>query len=162
MVFRAAVPEEAGAILALYRSVLGTPFCVWDEEYPGMTQIREDLATDSLFVLTEGDALVGAISVVPENELDELPFWQCPKPAREFARVVIARDWQGKGLAARLVENIEKVIRSRGAQAVHILVAVGNIPADRTYRKLGYREMGRCFMFGHDYYALEKRLEDIN
>ena len=49
--FRNARKDEAETIFMLYRSVIGRPFCAWDEEYPGWTEIRHDLETENLFVL---------------------------------------------------------------------------------------------------------------
>ena len=36
--------EEADTVLKLYRSLLGTPYCVWTEEYPSE---KEDVRLDS-------------------------------------------------------------------------------------------------------------------
>ena len=38
MLFRKAETCEAEAIRALYQAVIGTPFCTWDESYPGETE----------------------------------------------------------------------------------------------------------------------------
>lgn len=156
--FRPAAPDEQPAVYALYRSLAGTPFCTWNEQYPGMLEVNNDCQTGNLFVLEEDGAIVGAISVVPENELDELPLWTLPGRAFEFARVAVAKTHQGRGLAKTLVRGAEDVMRARGGACAHILAAVGNIPALKTYRALGYRALGTCDMYGHTYYAMEKSL----
>ena len=43
MNFRKAEKKEAELINALYRSVMGDPFCTWDESYPGEEEIQGDL-----------------------------------------------------------------------------------------------------------------------
>ena len=53
MLFRKAETREAEAIRALYQAVIGTPFCTWDESYPGETEIAGDLSAGSLFVPEE-------------------------------------------------------------------------------------------------------------
>jgi len=161
LVFRAAQHGEEHSIHQLYRSVVGTGFCVWDDFYPGYEQIEHDLKTENLFVLADGETLVGAISLIPEGELDELeglPFWSGKEPAFSFARVVIALGMQGNGLAAELVRHMEAIIRNRGGNCVRILAAIRNLPAIKTYEKLGYRSAGTCFLFGHDYFGMEKTL----
>ena len=41
MVFRKAGKSDAETVLALYRAVIGTPYCTWDESYPGEEEISE-------------------------------------------------------------------------------------------------------------------------
>ena len=75
-IFRKAVPDDAPAVLALYRSLLGRPGVTWDIEYPSMEFIRDDIQKDGLYLLTlpEGD-LLSAASLLPDEELNDLPFW---------------------------------------------------------------------------------------
>lgn len=161
-IFIAAGAGEADQVLALYCSVTGGTYCTWNETYPGMQQIREDLESNNLFVLKSGEKIIGAISIVPENELDELELWEM-KDGRiaEIARVAVAPEYQGKGLAQKIVSEIETVLKNRGYRAVHLLAAKVNIPACRTYQKAGYRLQGECDMFGHHFCAFEKTLNQI-
>ena len=62
MIFRKADASDAKTVLALYRAVIGTPFCVWDESYPGETEIQGDLAAGTLYVLARDSEVIGAIS----------------------------------------------------------------------------------------------------
>jgi len=162
LTFRAAQRGEENSVLQLYRSVIGTEFCVWDDGYPTCVEIDHDLSTGNLFALEHSETLAGAISIIPEHELDELDdlsFWTSQGPSFSFARVVIAPGMQGKGLACKLVRNVEKIIQGRGGKSIRILAAVGNLPAIKTYKKLGYRTAGECHLFGHAYFGMEKRLE---
>ena len=158
MVFRKARAEEAEAVMNLYRSVIGAPFCTWNESYPGETEITWDLSSGSLFVLEEGRELVGAISIVPENEIAHFSCWKLRENAREFARVVLRPDHQRKGLSARLVEGVIQELRRQGAAAVHIAVAKENIPAQRLYRKMGFDFCGEAELYGHSFFLCEKEL----
>ena len=36
--------EEADTVLKLYRSLLGTPYCVWTEDYPSEKEVEFDLS----------------------------------------------------------------------------------------------------------------------
>lgn len=51
MEFRRARREEAEEILQLYRSLIGTEYCVWTENYPTEREVEFDLSRNALFCL---------------------------------------------------------------------------------------------------------------
>ena len=53
MEFRRARREEAEEILQLYRSLIGTEYCVWTENYPTEREVEFDLSRNALFCLYE-------------------------------------------------------------------------------------------------------------
>lgn len=152
---RLAHQSEARQVLSLYQDARKGPFCTWDDTYPTMAEIDRDLETENLYVMTEGGKLIGAISVVPENELDEFDCWSC-KEGKEIARVVIDRAYQGRGLAFEMVQSIVAILRQRGEKAIHLSVVTSNIPAYRTYQKAGFVTVGRADLYGNHYYLMEK------
>lgn len=155
MEFHLAEKRDLENVYALYRRLAGTPFCTWDEEYPGWIEINEDFAHRNLYIMEDEGALLGAISAVPQNELDDLPFWACGQ-AKEIARVAVAPGQQGKGIGQRMVEALTASFIASGVPAIHLLVAVGNLPAQKLYRKCGFSFLGECRMFGHDFIACER------
>ena len=157
MVFRRAKNEDLEKVFQLYRSVVGMPCCVWDDDYPGWIDINEDFENGTLYVMEEDAAILGSISIVVHNELEELTFWQ-EKEARELARVAVTPGQQGKGIAQRMVSEIASILRAQGVPSIHLLVAKANPPAQSVYRKCGFQFLGSCFMFGHDYIGCEKIL----
>ena len=158
--FRKARADEADTVFALYQAVIGMPFCVWNDEYPGRTEIRHDLETGNLFVLEQEKKIIGAISLVPENELDDLDCWSSDRSVAEFARVVLLPEEQGNHLAQLLVSGILEEMRSRGYENVHISVAKENLPAQKTYRRMGFDFVGEEEMWGHRFFLCEKKLTD--
>ena len=155
MLFRKAEPGEKEAVMALYRAVMGTPFCSWDESYPGETEIAGDLSAGTLYVLVEDHKIIGAISIVPENEMDHFSCWTVKENAREFARVVVKPDQQQNGLSVYLVEGVIRELQRQGVAAIHIAVAKDNIPAQKLYRKKGFTFCGEAEMYGHSYFLCE-------
>ena len=151
---------EENAVLQLYRSVLGEEFCVWNEYYPGMEEIRADLGSGGLFLLCEGETVMGAISAVPENELDGMNCWRIREHAREIARVVIGKEYRGRGLAGEMVKLLLPILRREGAESVHLSAATGNLPAVRTYEKLGFERVGEADMYEGRYYLMELSLRE--
>ena len=157
MIFRKAEKQDLEAVHDLYASLVGRSFCVWDDQYPGWADINEDYENGTLYVMVQENAILGAISIVVHNELDQLPFWAVTN-AREIARVAVSPQHQGKGIAKKMVAEIASVLRAQGVPAIHLLVAEANPPAQNVYRKCGFQFLGKCFMFGHDYIGCEKIL----
>jgi len=155
--FRKANKKDANKILQMYEDAKKQKFCLWNKMYPTIDDINEDIRNDNLYVLTFDDNIVGSISIVTNNELDELDCWKYKK-ACEIARVVISKEYQGNGYTLILLEEIEKLILSRNINAIHLLVGVNNIPAYKTYLKSNYKVVGDVHMYSNDYYACEKKL----
>lgn len=157
--FRRACDRDSDRILGLYDSVRGVFPCTRNNEYPTEVDVRYDLSADCLFVLTADESVIGAVSVVPVNELDGHAFWHIRDGAREIARQVVSPAYRGHGLAAMMLNRTEDLLRSRGVTAVHLLAAVQNEPAVRLYEKSGYTAVcDRVSEFGHEYVAFEKQL----
>ena len=153
--FRAAEKKDFPAVLSLYRSAVGTPFCTWNELYPGQIEIDHDTETGNLLLAELDGVLAGAVSIVPENELDDRDVWEEKQNAREIARVVLRSDLRWRGLSASLVSHALETLRAR---AVHLSVAEGNVPARRLYLSLGFRVRGEADLWGGHYYLMEKAL----
>ena len=158
--FRKATEEDELSVLHLYKSAVGTEFCVWNEFYPTKEEFDADLASGGLFVLTEGGTVIGAVSIVPNNELDGLKCWSRTENTVEIARVVIDNEHRGHRLAAEMVQSVLDEILSRGFASVHLSVSDRNIPAYKTYRKLGFETVGEADMYEGHYFLCEKVLSD--
>ena len=96
------------------------------------------------------------VFVSDENELDALTIWNARDNVAEIARVCILPAWQGNGLAGLLLKRAEAWLAAKGFKTVHLLVERRHLPAIKTYLNAGYEIMGRCSMYGHEYYACEK------
>ncbi len=160
LTFRLARPEELDTVVALWAQARHEPHSAWTDEYPAAEDAYRDLATDNLYVLMEeGRGIIGTLSVCPENELDDLPcFSDAPAGVRELARVAVAADRHGYGYACTMVTLICDLLARRGVPAVHISVARDNLPARRSYPRVGFSEVGEAFLFGGEYILMGKSL----
>ncbi len=156
--FRIAQQDDAEHVLSLYQSAKSSAFCVWNDSYPSIAEIEHDLETKNLYVMTDDSKVIGAISVVPENELDDFDCWSC-KDGKEIARVVIDRAYQGRGLSFEMVQRIESVLREKGHISIRLSVVKSNIPAYKTYIKAGFAVVGEAQMYGNDYYLMDKVID---
>ena len=156
--FRKAQQGDKEHIFSLYKKAPSGEFCVWNDFYPSMTEIEHDLETSNLYVMTDNRKIIGAISIVPENELDDFDCWS-NKDSKEIARVVIDTSYQGQGLSLKMVQSIESILCSTGCKAIHLSVAKSNIPAYKTYMKAGFNVVGETHMYGNVYYLMEKAID---
>ena len=157
-IFQPAKKEDLPEILKLYRSVIGKPGCTWDISYPNEATLQEDFRTGNLFVLRQRGRIVGAGSIVPRNELDDLDCWQHKEHAGEIARIVIRRDRQSRGYGKYLVDMLCHRLRKQNCKTVHILVAKENHHALNMYRESRFHNVGSCHRYDLDFYAYERKL----
>lgn len=143
----------------IYESVKGSRFCAWNEEYPTAERAKSDAEAGCLYLLTEGDELIGCASVEPISEDNDLPFWQInDETHREIARIAIVPKHQGKGYAKIMAGMLIGELKKQNVRSVHLLAAKMNPPALKTYLALGFDILGECHRYGHDYYVCEKLL----
>ena len=116
------------------------------------------MAAKTLFILRDGEKRLGAISAVPENELDAFGCFKVKENAKEIARICIAPEYQGRGYAAKMVGLMINKLKEEGAAAVRISVYVKNVPAEKTYKKLGFDFLMKTELYGAEYYICEKVL----
>ena len=102
--------------------------------------------------------MIGAGSIVPKNELDDLDVWQHREKAGEIARIVNKPEYQSKGYGKHLVKKLCYKLDNKGHTAVHLLVSTENHHALNLYREVGFHCMGQCERYDHTYYAFEKKL----
>lgn len=157
-VLRPAKKEELPEILKMYRSVIGKAGCPWSITYPNEVTLHEDFKAGNLYILCKGKKIIGAGSIVPTNELDDLDCWQYRKNVREIARIVIAPAYQSKGYGKHLVRKLCLRLEKTGCQAVHLLVSAENHHALNLYRETGFHSRGPCWRYEHDFYAYERKL----
>ena len=157
MIFRIANSDDLPQIASLYRAAIGTPGCTWNESYPGNFELEHDFASGNLYVMSEGETVIGAVSVVSPNELDDAYTWEVQN-AKEIARVVISQDYKGRSLAVQMLSQLFEKIKRESCDAIHLSVACCNAAAIKTYQRLGFAFLAQAHLYGHQFYLCEKIL----
>ena len=147
-------------VMALYRLQKGREFCPWTEEYPAVENFEDDVAHDALFVLrTPAGRIVGAISIERDPDVDALPCWTpALKPSGEIARLAVHPEYQGRGLARRLVAFIMEELARRGCKSIHLIVNCRNVKALRSDAAFRFDTVGECDMYNQHFLCYEKAL----
>ena len=156
-----ATEADKDEILALYKSVVGSDHCVWTDDYPSRETIEFDLSRDALFVMKNPDdnSIIAAISIDLDEEVEELEVWdKSLTPVAELSRLAVKEEYQGKKIAATMMERAIEILKERGYKGVHILVQKDNQKALNSYKRFNYKDCGLITFWGHYYFCFEKNI----
>lgn len=155
MKLKLAEKEDLLIINDLYMSVRNTPYCVWNEYYPSMGEIEADFIAGTLYLIKENSNILGAVSVNPNNEMNEISFFTKVDNSCEIARVVVNRDYQNKRIGQFMINELIKELHKKGYNSIRLAVEVNHVPAIKLYEKCGFIRVGTHFMYEHYYYLYE-------
>ena len=155
--FKLATMEDAEQIVAFYHSFIGTCGCTWDEGYPAMEHVCMDIEKDNLFLVKDEKGIVATISIDSDEQVDAIEKWTIEN-SKEAARLAVRTDWQGKGVARKMLQFLMEELKERGYEGIHFLVSPGNPAALASYQKLEFSNLGIEFMYGRDWFCYEKRI----
>lgn len=149
MIFQKATRAELDEIGGLYDAVcedLGT-----HENYPGWKKgvypTRDDaqdaLKENALYVCKRENAVVGTVILRHKPEAGYTGVnWQTPDDYKKIYVVytlAVRPDATGSGVGAYMMDAIEQIARAEGCIGIRLDVVKGNVPAEKLYRKCGYR-----------------------
>lgn len=158
-----AKPQDINEIFALYHSLTDAPFSTWSDEYPSLAHVQKDVENGwSIVMRNQEKRIVAAITLLPdgyEPDYDEaaswypdVKNWACP------ARLGVALDQQGRGVAKRMLTAAMEFAKQDGYDGVRFLVAKSNPVAQRAYAPLGFDVCGECEMWDEQWLCYQKRL----
>lgn len=161
--FERASEADMEAVFALYHSLINAPYSTWSEEYPTRTDVERDVSNGWTYIMRHQDGgIAAAITLLPGEEepefdgiarwYDDVKKWACP------ARLGVALDQQGKGLAGQMLAAAMDTARRNGCDAVRFLVAKSNPIAQKAYSRLGFDICGEHEMWEHRWLCYQKRL----
>lgn len=158
MEFLQARAQDAPDVLKLYQSCIGLPGCTWNEYYPTDEDIQIDRAQGALYILRDGDAVIGAVSAGFKCELDGVCPWQARNNPGEIGRLCISPARRGEGLGARLLREALMVLRAKGFDGARLLVSPENPPALRLYKSAGFTRAGEAELYERRWQCMETQL----
>ncbi len=145
------IPE----IVEVYHSLVGTPGCTWDSEYPSRKMAELDVGSNSLYVLKKDGRIVAVASAGDFQELGHLQ-WSPEKPC-ELARIGVLPTMQGRGIGSVILQKIIEAAKQKGYDGIRMLVSKTNPAALAMYEKNGFARCGEAFMFGRDFYCYQMK-----
>lgn len=155
--FLPAGSDDIGDIVELYHSLVGSPGCTWDMEYPSKESAEEDVSRGALYVLKRNGKIIAAASMGDFNELGHL-HWTPEKPC-ELARIGVAPEMQGRGIGTIILKNIIRTAGEQGFDGMRFLVSKTNPSALAMYEKNGFERCGEVFMYDVDFYCYQMKFD---
>jgi GNAT superfamily N-acetyltransferase len=115
------------------------------------TEWRARVAGRTTFVADDEGSLVGLVSGIGTDHPD----------AAELISMWVQPDWRARDVGGRLVEALAGWAAGEAVSRLRLWVADGNGPAERLYRRHGFRRTGErqpLGTYGRAEFAMERRL----
>lgn len=160
MMFGWAAAEDAAEIFALIDSLRDAPYGTWDEEYPLMEDVLRDVEQALVLLLRDDDGmLLSVITIEESDEFNDMASWDADV-ARwcELSRLGVAKPAQNRGIARQMIAQAEARAKALGYDGVRFLVGSENMPAQRSYARLGYTICGEAEAWECRWLCYEKRI----
>lgn len=129
----------------------------WDESYPDETTIANDIMKQQLYVGRFDDSIV-AICVV-NRDCDEdyaNAEWRGSDNYMVLHRLCVHPSFHNKRVARKTMEFVERLAKSKGAEAIRLDTFSQNPYAIKLYENYGYEIRGKAYWSKGEYYIMEK------
>ena len=151
--YRQAEVRDQEEIVALYRALVGTPFCTWTPTYPSPDNVASDIRCRALHCLSDANRIVAVAAARVNPELDSLAWDPRLKKPCDLARIGVHPDFQKRGLASMLLTEVIAKTRQDGYDGMRLLVGKTNKPALRLYEKAGFSLCGETVAYDIDWFC---------
>lgn len=166
MHIRLATLNDIPAIMDLIAEVVplmnATGNFQWDNTYPNAMVFEKDIALSQLWVAEIVAVIAGIAAITTDQEPEyENIGWNINELAIVTHRLAVSEKYRGKGVAAALLTQAEKVAEIKGTNILRIDTNTQNQATQKLFPKMGYvyaGEIGLDFRPGLRFYCYEKKL----
>lgn len=131
----------------------------WDEIYPSIKEIDEDIESESAFGFFNDGKLIAYIALNDKYSPEyDSANWITKGKSLIVHRLSVAPSQQGKGIAGKFMRFVEQYARDNDYNSIRLDAFMENPAALKLYDNLGYRKAGIiCFRKGQ-FYCYEKEI----
>lgn len=132
----------------------------WNARYPSGEAFRGDVERGELWVLEEGNELIGTIvlSALMDSEYQDVQ-WLTPSGNNRYVhRLAVHPRLQGRGYARQLMDFAEGKATGEGAISIRLDTFSQNLRNQRFYEARGYQRLGSVYFphqSPHPFYCYE-------
>ena len=164
MIIRKVNKTDLDNIMLMYKScvkgMLANDIDQWDDTYPDIETINQDLEKQSYYISEEKGEIIGGINIDQNQDFTYLDInWE--DKTNSFLvvhRLGVKEEFWNKKIGKDLMIFTEKLVIERGLKSIRLDTYSGNPKAMEFYRRLGYRELGSINLKPNknEYYCFEK------
>jgi len=132
----------------------------WDEIYPALHDIKQDVAHGAMYVFLDDGKVQSAVTLNEEQDPTYVEGdWEFKEnPIAVIHRLCVHPNAQGKGFGKRTVLMAEEHLRKLGYRSIRLDAFEQNYTSNAMYRSLGYQTAGEVQLRKGLFYLYEKRL----
>ncbi|MBT5858898.1 MAG: GNAT family N-acetyltransferase [Flavobacteriales bacterium] len=164
MRIRKAKISDLGNIMIMYKScvkgMIANDIDQWDDTYPDIETINQDLEKQSYYVVEEKGEIIGGINIDQNQDKTYLDIdWEDKSDSFLVVhRLGVKEEFWNKKIGKDLMLFTEKLVTEKGLKSIRLDTYSGNPKAMEFYRRLGYRELGSINLKPNknEYYCFEK------
>ena len=164
MIIRKAKISDLKKIMLMYKScvkgMIANGIDQWDDTYPDIDTINQDLEKQSYYVVEEKGEIIGGINIDQNQDKTYLDIdWEDKSDSFLVVhRLGVKEEFWNKKIGKDLMLFTEKLVTEKGLKSIRLDTYSGNPKAMEFYRKLGYRELGSINLKPNknEYYCFEK------
>ena len=160
--YRNTVSEEQEAVVKLFEAakvkMSEEGIDQWDEVYPNVNDISNDIKNNQMYTVYMGNKLAGVYVVNAEAD-KAYKFGSWTDTDGKYAvvhRLCVAPEYQHTGIATKIMEHIEAEQKKLGVTSIRLDVFSKNPYALGLYEKLGYQNVGDAYWRKGRFYLMEK------
>ena len=149
MTLRLAKSDDVDRVMEIVESVIPAMHKAgnyqWGADYPTAEVFLNDVKNGSLYVYEEESVIKGCI-VADENHAyayDDIPWELARIDCLATHRLAISPNFQGQGLAQKIIQGIIDVGKERGYLGIHTDTSLENKPMQYLFGKLGFEFKGQ-------------------
>ena len=119
----------------------------WNEHYPSLEKLQDDIEKEELFLLEKNEELQGIIVLTPHMDEEYIPIeWLTPNTKNLYVhRLATAPKAWGSGNGRKLMDFAEDFARKRAYVSIRLDTFSQNKRNQRFYESRGYKKLGDIF-----------------
>ena len=170
MLIRLATPQDIKSILSIVRSaqlsLLELGIDQWQDGYPRIEDINEDIRQGVGYIVTNGDYVLGyaAIVLAGEPTYEQIAdLWRTSDKYVVVHRLCVDGSARRQGIALQLMQHAAHIAREHGISAFRIDTHKGNIRMLGMMQRLGFSHVGKIMYESgeREAYELDLKLSNI-
>jgi GNAT superfamily N-acetyltransferase len=166
MLIRKAMLADIPAVMKLVAEVVPLMNAAgnfqWDNTYPNATVFEKDILMQQLWTAEIDGEIAGVSAITTDQEPEYVKAgWDINEPAIVTHRLAVSPRYQGKGIAAALLDEAEKEALRRGIKVLRVDTNTANQATQKLFPKAGYVFAGEIdlgFRPNLRFFCYEKRL----